>query len=219
MWSINKLKPSKNVFVLRIGDYRPDLCKYTLPTIQHWAHKIGATYCEITGRRYPDAPSITYEKLQVHTLGAGADWNVLIDADTMIHPALPDLTSGDPATILFRLGFDVRGMFNEHPWFLRDGRFQGIAGNFIVSSKMTHDLWTPFDMPLSEAVKYTNRNFILDELCLSLNLARYGLKYSGLAKPIYEMIDHFGNETETDAAKLSQVEKAKALFDAWGFAE
>lgn len=210
----------KNVFVLRIGDYRPDLCKYTIPTIRHWANKIGATYCEITGRKYPDAPSITYEKLQIHTLGAGADWNVLIDADTMIHPSLPDITEyASPYSVMFRLGFDVRNMFNEHEWFMRDGRFVGIAGNFIVTPKACHDLWTPFEIPLSEAAKLTNRQFIFDELCLSLNLARFGLKYTGFSKPIYEMIDHFGNETETVEQRAAQVEKAKTLFETWGFAE
>lgn len=133
---------------------------------------------------------------------------------------MPDLTkSVDKYTVLFRLGFDVRNMFNEHEWFMRDGRFQGIAANFVLTPKACHDLWTPFSMPLDEAKRYTKREFILDELCISLNMSRYGLKYTGLAEPIYKMIDHFGNETETPEQRAADAERAKTQFFDWGFPE
>jgi hypothetical protein len=207
----------KNVFVLNIGDYRPDLMRYTLPTIERYAEKIGANLGVIMIRAYPDAP-ISMEKLQVHGLGAGAEWNILVDADTMIHPDTPDFTKGDPSQVRFAMGTDVRQMFPYHPYFQRCGHFQGIAGNFIVSSNLTHDLWEPWAdwKPLLEKLQ---RKFNIDEYILSLNLAKYGLRFDGLlpAHTLDKLLVHFGNDEKSDEARATDARRARVLFESWGF--
>jgi hypothetical protein len=209
----------KNLFVLRVNDYRPDLCRYTLPTIRGYAEKIGAKYVEITERVWPDWP-VTYEKLQVHTLGAGADWNLLVDADFMLHPDLPDFTKILPPHVVgFHYGFNAANFFKSNIYFERCGHSQAIAGGFVLTSRLTHDLWTPLDMPLETALDQTKRAFIIDEYTLSRNLARFGLKFSGVeASPLIgKLMVHIGNEEKPEGERQSDVLKAKALFEEWGF--
>lgn len=211
----------KRVFVLRVNNYRPDLCEYTVPTIKHYAEKIGAVYTEITERKYPDWP-VTYEKIQVHTLGADADWNILVDADFMLHPDLLDFTKVIPRnTVGLSYGFNAFDFFKSNIYFERCGHSQGIAGGFIVSSRLTHDVWTPLDIPLSEALQQTKRHFILDEYTLSLNLAKYGLKFSGLeSSPVIgRMMFHLGNEEKTESEKQADLLLASKLFKDWGFSK
>ncbi len=211
----------KTVHVLRVGDYRPDLCKYTIPTIQLYADRIGAKLNVITERVFPEYP-VTYEKLQIHKLGAEQGWNVLIDADTMVHPDLPDFTAAlDPGMVGMMVGHDMRGLFKPNPYFLRCGHFQAIASNFVITSELTHDLWRPLEMPLAEALKQTLREFILDEYALTYNAAKYGLRMTGLLPPagIDALIHHMGNAGKNDLERQSDTNGARKLFLDWGFSE
>ncbi len=205
----------KTIYVLRVNNYFPELCEITLPTIQRYARKIGARYQEITERKFPDWP-VTYEKMQVHELGKRNNWSVLIDADTMIHPDANESMLSIPADhVGIHYGFDAHTMFNPDIYFLRDGRNRGIAAGLVITSRWTHDLWEPLDMPLEEALTRTKRAHILDEFCLSRNLAKYGLKYTGIERcpEVASWLKHIGVEGED--RKLC-IEKAKAIANQWG---
>lgn len=209
---------SKIVWVLRIGDYRPDLCRFTIPTIRAWAAKIGAEYREITHRMFNDRLPITYEKLQIHPLGMHAKWNILVDADVMIHPEMPDPTQMfGPDTVLSSYGFDASKFFEMDKYFMRDGRNRGIAGGFVVTSHLTHDLWSCSELSVEQLLERSRRWFILDEYVISRNLARYGLKYSGVLPPdqVDEKIVHLGNEAQTDSEKAASARRAEKLFLEW----
>lgn len=207
----------KNVFVVNIGSYRPDLCEYTLPTIRRYAEKIGATYREITYRIFhPDTP-ITYEKLQVHRLGKDAYWNILVDADFLLHPNLPDFTQIlDPAVVGIHYGFPANQFFTNDIYFERDGRNQGIAGGFVITSNLTHDLWEPLE-DHNAGLAATKRKFILDEYTISRNLAKYGLKYTGVEfnVEIKNMLIHIGNEERTLEQRMDDVTRARAIYESW----
>jgi hypothetical protein len=208
----------KKVFVLDVDDYRPDLTRYTFPTIQAYAKKIGAELCFIRERRFPAFP-VSIEKLQVYWLGRGSEWCLLIDADTMIHPDTPDFTKGDPGQVRFAMGTDVRKMFPSHPYFLRCGHVQGVAGNFIVTSELTHDLWEMKPYDLDEMMIALERPFNIDEFVLSLNLAKYGLRFEGIlpADTLDKMIVHFGNDEKSAEARTRDAGRARVLFESWGF--
>jgi hypothetical protein len=80
-------------------------------------------------------------------------------------------------------------------YFFRDGRNIGISTCAVVASRICHDLWTPLDMPLEVAVtKVYKARDILDEYCVSRNLARYGLKFTAFLDPAkdYDKAYHLG---------------------------
>lgn len=203
----------KALWVVRVDNYFPDLCELTIPTIKKYSEKIGADYIEITERKYPEFPP-TYEKLQIYDLGKSFDWNILLDADNVISPSAFDITSFlDPRVVGFMSAFDANNMFytKDDPYFERDGRNVGIASGLVITSSLTHDLWTPLDMTAEEAKKRTKRWFIIDEYCLSRNLARFGLKFSGLNlnDAINRLFVHVGVEEED---KSLCVEKARNIL-------
>lgn len=215
----------KKLFVLRIGDYRPDLCQFTIPTIKAYAAKIGAEYIEITHAVHPDMP-VTFAKLRVFDMGQDSDWNILVDADIMIHPGMPDVTQFlPPNAVASAFAFDADFMFHKNRFFERDGRNIGIVGNFVVTTKLTHDLWDysqvfsivdPADIDLKTLTK---RDFIIDEYVLSHNLAKFGLRHTGILPmpQLTEMIVHFGNEESDEEQRRKDVCIAETLFMKWGF--
>lgn len=210
----------KNLFVLRINNYWPELCESTIPTIKYWASLNGWDYREITLRVYPRRPP-TLEKLQVHTLGEDADWNLLCDADVMLRPDFPD-----PSLIINKTmaassySFKASQKFSSNMYFERDGRDIGISGGFVLTSKLTHDLWEPpkggdaIDAGLEATSKNTH---LIDEYFLSTNLAKYGLNFSGVSNTPDRYIIHFGgtNEEKNNDQKHESVLKARALMLDW----
>ena len=171
----------KCVFVVRLGDWFPEMCRITVPLIERWSRRIGADFHIISEPKFPDWPP-NYERLQIYELGKNYNWNINIDADYIIDPdCLDDPTlNKDPTQIYTEGGMEASYYFKAHPWFLRDGRRQGIGDSFVVSSYLTHDIWTPLEMSYDEAASYCIRQKRqVSELCLSLNLARYGLRFDG----------------------------------------
>src|SRR5712691_6326868 len=80
-----KPKVSKILWTLNLeGKYSPEITKLTYPLLDHYARKIGAEFKVISERRWPDFPP-AYEKLQIHELGRGAEWNIFMDSDTLVH--------------------------------------------------------------------------------------------------------------------------------------
>lgn len=171
----------KIVHVVYINNFFPEMWKLTFPTIQNYASRIGAKLNVITERKFPDW-HIHYEKVQVYNDGKFADANFLVDADVMIHPSFPDFTAISPAHhVSFNDGYRASDKFMINDYFLRDGRDIGIASNAVISYKSTHDLWEPLRITPEQGKHITIvREGDIDEYMLSHNLAKYGLRYTGI---------------------------------------
>jgi hypothetical protein len=196
----------------------PDLCEITLPNIKAYAKKIGAEFHLITDRWFPNWP-VTYEKMQVHQRGLGADWNILVDADFLLHPDLPDFTQMLQQThVGIHYGFDWQHFFEADDYFLRQPNKTGIVSSFLITSRLTHDLWRPLNMDLQTALTKTKRHFIIDEYALTRNLHKYGLNYVGVefSPAIAKMMVHLGNEEKTPMERAMNVEAARNTLQAWG---
>lgn len=193
----------KRLFVVNINNYMPEVCSLTMPTINEYAKKIGAEVTIISERRYANV-SITYEKTQIHALGAGNDWNVLIDADIAIGKDFPDVTAIIPPThVGVHMAYKASRYFPCDVYFKRDARDVAIASDVMVASRTCHDVWTPLEGdPASYQI---GRPFILDEYCFSRNLAKFGLKFGGVV-PDESMIFHLnhGSSTERSLDELKE---------------
>lgn len=188
---------SKAVFTVLVDNYQPELCKKTIPTIKAYAEKVGAEYIIIDKRKYPDFPP-TYEKMQIYELGKNYDYCILIDADFLVDKEAPDFTEGiSPGYVGVLEAFDADELFIKDEYFLADGRDIGLVSSLVVTDKETHKLWEPLNMTWAEARLKTKREFIIDEYCLSRNLAKYGFKFTGLNynDEIKKLFYHIGATT------------------------
>ena len=191
------MNPEKRtVHVVVIDNYFPELCELTLPTIEYWAKKIGARVNLITERMWPDWP-ILYEKMQVYYDGADSDWNILLDADILIHPSTHDPlnTFIHPIQVAAKDAYHADTQLIMDDYFFRDGRNIGLSTCAVFASRINHDLWTPLTIPLEEAItKIKIKRMILDEYCISRNFARYGLKLTAPFNPAtdYDKLYHLG---------------------------
>jgi hypothetical protein len=162
-----------------VDNYAPSITRYSLPILEAYANKIGADFRVIQERKFPEVPA-PYEKLQVFELGNQYEYNIIVDADLLIDPSAPDLTRRVPVGHLgYYMGFDASLLFQADPFFLRDGRRLGISTNFLIVHQWAHDALQPDPTPL-EILARTKRQFIADEYTVSRNVARYGLKVTGL---------------------------------------
>lgn len=174
----------KIIHVVYINDYFPELWALCFPTIQAYAHKIGAELNIITQRKFPNW-HINYEKMQVYEAGKHADANFLLDCDILIHPQFPDFSTGItfPHHIAFNDNYHASTKFDvsNNIYFQRDGRDVGIASNAVISFKSTHDIWKPLNTTPERGKQITLvREGDIDEYALSHNMAKYGLKYTGI---------------------------------------
>lgn len=174
----------KIIHCVYINDYFPELWEMCLPTIKAYAHKTGSELNIITQRKFSEW-HINYEKFQVYEDGKHADANFLIDADILIHPDFPDFATGITFShhIAFNDNYHASTKFHveNNLYFQRDGRDVGIASNAVISFKSTHDVWEPLKITPEEGRKITFvREGDIDEYCLSHNMAKYGLKYTGI---------------------------------------
>jgi hypothetical protein len=91
----------------------------------------------------------------------------------------------------------------------------GLVDAFIVTSRLTHDLWEPlpgnFEDYLSLFKDGQNRR--ISEFCLSQNLAKYGLQFRG-AFIRSDEIFHVGY---TSGSKDEALFVAKAKASEWGW--
>lgn len=183
----------KTIFTLSVDNYAPEITEITFPLINQYADKIGADFCIITDRLHPDMPPV-YEKIQLYELSKENDWNIYIDADTLIHPDFPDITAMlNKDTVCFH-GKDLASMrWRYDDCFLRDGRNIGACNWFTIASDWCSDLWHPLEVPFAEAVKnifptvaeratVVKREHLIDDYLLSFNIARYGLKHTTMMK-------------------------------------
>jgi hypothetical protein len=173
------------VWVLRIGDYRPDLCKYTIPNIKAYAERIGAEYREITERKFPDFP-IDYEKMQMWELAKDYDWNILVDADILISSKFPNIidhAKEDPKTVYSYEQFDMTKVFKADPVLMSrptsltvDGKpaVVSTSGNFIVTSKHTHSIYRPLGLSFDDMKSRTSIEWLVGEYNYAYNIATHG---------------------------------------------
>jgi hypothetical protein len=204
----------KRLYTVCVDNYFPELMEYTLPNLKSYADRIGAEFVVIKERQFPDFPP-TYEKLQIR--GEDSDWTILVDADTMLHPQTPDLTMVLPPDYVGSyMQFDASLLFEPDEYFFRDGRRIGVATNLVVAHRACRDLWTPLEFGWDIAKTKTKREFIIDEYCISRNVARFGLKKSGLfdGDEGKKYLQHFDLTTELPD-RNAVVEKAKALTIEW----
>jgi hypothetical protein len=203
--------------VLATEGYAPELCAITLPTIKAYAERIGADFNLITTRKFPSFP-VNYERLQIYEAGKSYDWNINIDADMVIGKKLHDITTNAPENLVrIVMKFDATMYFNveNNIYFQRDERNVGLVDAFIVTSRLTHDLWEPlpgnFEDYLSLFKDGQNRR--ISEFCLSQNLAKYGLQFRG-AFIRSDEIFHVGY---TSGSKDDALFVAKAKASEWGW--
>ena len=185
----------KLIHVVNINDFFPELFALTYPTIRSYAERNGYMINMITERKFPDYP-INYEKMQVYEDGKDAEVNILCDADMLIHPEFPEVTKFlKRDSIAFNDNYNISWKYHVDRirYFMRDGRDVGIATNFVVSSDWTHDVWEPLSLSqkdIEDLAKKENTDtggadgrgwgHYADEFALSYNMAKYGLKYTGV---------------------------------------
>jgi hypothetical protein len=179
----------KCVHTVAMAGWRPDIQALSLPSIKRWADRIGADFNLISSPKFPGYPA-SYERLQVHEAGRGYGWNVCLDADMLLHRDLEDPTERmDPRSCGSMGMLDAGRWFEPDEYFARDGRQIGVADCFVVSSEMTHDLWTPLGVPFEEASRRCRDPWMVSEYALSRNLARFGLKFGGAIRD-HSMVFH-----------------------------
>jgi hypothetical protein len=188
MWQ-KKIK--KTIFTLNIGNYAPEIRELSYPLLKKFAHKIDADFYEITERKYPDFPPV-YEKFQLYDLAQQMenDWNWYIDADTLVHPDMPDLTTLFNKDTVYHHGIDHAAVrYREDRFFLRYGRHISPGNWFTVASDWCIEVWKPLDdMTLEEAVQFIQPTIgeiksdviqpshLIDDWLCARNVAKYGLK-------------------------------------------
>lgn len=200
---------SKCIHVVYINDFFPELWKLTLPTIEAYVKRIDASLNIITERKFPDH-HVNYEKFQVWEDGRPYDANFLVDADVLIHDEFPDFSTIVPE---HHVGFNDNYFASDkfitesNRYFLRDGRNVGIASNAVVTYKSTHELWEPIEALNSNTFKIVMkvREGDMDEYNLSWNLAKYGLKYTGITWEEWQRyyFVHIGTGDKREAIQIA----------------
>lgn len=194
---MNELK--KTIYTLSVNDKRPgepfdpEMEALTLPLMERYAEKIGASLYVIRDRKFPEMPPV-YEKFQIFELGAkhGNDWNIFVDADTLINPDCPDFTVFLTKDVTASFGSDLSPMrWRPDKYFLRDGRFIGKGNWCAIASDWCLDYWHPLEEGedfreivrriypiIPEAATVITPDHLIDDYLVSRNIARYGLKHT-----------------------------------------
>ena len=212
----------KLIHVVNINNFFPELFALTSPTIRSYAERNGYMINMITERKFPDYP-INYEKMQVYEDGKDAEVNILCDADMLIHPQFPDVTTFlQRDSIAFNDNYNISWKYHVDriKYFMRDGRDVGIATNFVVSSDLTHDVWEPLSLSqkdIEDLAKKENTEsendpsqrgwgHYADEFALSYNMAKYGLKYTGVTWEDWmrPFLIHTGTGDKNEALQIAR---------------
>jgi len=179
----------KQIVTMRIGDYEPEICRLTMPTIEHFAKKSGCEYKVITEPVF-NAPSVTYEKFQLYQISKGYDWTMFLDADTLVHPDCPDWTEMiSKDTVLFN-GVDLNlNRFRANDWTRRSNNKNGACTWHVWFSDWCRDIWHPMmDMTWDECMDNIfptvnelasgtcSKQHLIDDYLVTQNISRFGLK-------------------------------------------
>lgn len=184
----------KRIFTLDVdGKYNEEIKALCIPYQALFAEKIGASYTILTRREFSDPadkskPSIS-DKFRLFKIAQEEDtWTWFLDIDAMIHPDALDMTALIRPESVFIYGRDCSiQRFRNNPYFQRDSRWHGACTWNVLCSHLTADLWTPPDDPAWCVNQIRPTVFekhvktpasLLDDYCLSMNIARFGLQYS-----------------------------------------
>ena len=199
----------KALFTLNLNpDVYKEITDMTYPLLKEYCRKIGAEFVEINTRKFPEWKSPTYEKLQVYQLAQdmGNDWNIFFDADAVVHPDMPDLTSLLSKDTVLHNGADfalLRWRYDR--FFQRDGRHIGSPTWFCMASDWCIELFKPLDdltpeqayesiFPTVEELKLGYEPWrLIEDYVISRNIAKYGLKFKSFAEVIKEKPSITGN--------------------------
>lgn len=203
----------KKVFVLNINNYMPELCAITMPTINRYAEKIGVKLEIVSDRKYPEWP-VTYEKMQLYDLAKELEWAILIDADTVILKDMPDVTNISNNIIGIHMAYDSDKILPSNYDFIQDRRNVGVATNFMVVPHACHEIWTPSDEGVENVLRrlrcHGTQPHIIDEYCISTNLARYKYDFIGITQYCGDKFVHLDAHTN-DLANI--IKSAEALVN------
>jgi FkbM family methyltransferase len=202
---------TKEVFVVNVNNYQPEISSLTIPTIKAYAERIGAKFTQITERKYPELPP-TYEKLQIYELGKNNDYNILIDADMAILPTMYDVTrliQNGQVGVWMTYDPSVTIAFDE---YLLTGEKDAIALNYFVSTKAVHEkVWKPLEFSVEDIRRRMKRLFVVDEYAVSRNLAEHGIPCEGVILPKAE--EHFLHcNVTTDSKNICKMVKVLEEF-------
>ena len=187
----------KRIFTLDVdGQYNEEIKALCIPYQALLAEKIGASYTILTRREFsnpsdPSKPAIS-DKFRLYKLAQEEDtWTWFLDIDAMVHPDAIDFTSLISPDSVFMYGRDCSiQRFRNNVYFQRDQRWHGACTWNVICSHITADLWTPPLDPAWCASQIRPTVFeshvktppsLLDDYSLSLNIARFGLRYSSAA--------------------------------------
>jgi hypothetical protein len=211
------------IYLLNIDNYFPEMWNICHPTIQAYADKINAELVIITQRKF-SSWHITYEKAQVYELGKNNDWNIAMDSDILIHPDMPDLTQRVPSYCIgLRDTYPADSLFRINDYFYRDRRKIGISGVFAMASNYCHDYWTPlpesqesylyYIKPWADEIKRgVKQEHFITEYWQSMNLARFGLHYTGILNEDERWMFHHSYHARTNDQKLKE---ALLVLEKW----
>ena len=194
----------KRIFTLDLGGtYSPTIKALTFPLIKHYADRIGASFEVITEDKFPGWPDRT-NKFQIHDLIAGEEdtWAIFYDADTLIHPDMPDITELISKDTVLHNAKDFAALrWKYDPYFWRDGRHLGSCSWYEVAHSWCRDFWCPPSMqqhpienrfmtleeivgqirPIqNEIINRLDPAHLIDDFTFSRNIARFGLKFQTL---------------------------------------
>lgn len=188
----------KKLLVTLDINYPKDITELTFPYLKKYADKIGADFLVLNERKFPKY-SVLNEKMQLYDASKGYDWTFFCDADLLIHPDLFDLTDYmEKDTALFWSISQNTAKYKPNDYFRRVKRDVAIATTFFVFSDWLRDL-SKFDqsetqeqlssqvVPINAELRYdriaTTNGWGTDELIISKNIAKYGLRIEEL--PVY----------------------------------
>lgn len=198
----------KELFVVRVDNYFPELCNLTLPTIKNYAEKIGAKFTVISERKYPDYPP-AYEKVQIYDLGTDNDFNILVDCDLVFDEAMYDVTElVSENSVGSWMEYDPHLTIAFDEYIKLDGSDRIPATNFMVSTKDTHKIWEPFEIELVSIINNMKRSWVIDEYCVGHNMKKYDIKNKGIIVPGAEnnLFMHANIETDNKDLKTALTE-------------
>lgn len=189
------------VHVVNIDNYYPELFNLCIKTVERFCNNHNFNLNIITKRKWPKWPILT-EKLQVYDYGLDYDWNLLIDADILVHPnTYNPFKYFDPREVGNKDEYKANMQLRLDKYFIRDGRNLGLSGCVLATSRLTHDLWEfPTDLSKDEIINnILQERKIVDEYVISRNLAKYSLKYRELF-PVkdYDLLYHLGSYAQDE---------------------
>ena len=170
---------SKCIHIVILNELYEEIYKYSAPSIEAYAKKIGADINLITTPKFLDFPH-DYERMQIWEKGENYQWNINICADTVIHPDTEDPTVRlDPFKEIGTIyANDYNSQFETTAYFIRNqSQIMLPFGSVLVSSWYTHDIWEPLLMPYTEMSLFCKKDKRdVSEFNLATNLCKYKYK-------------------------------------------